>query len=397
MGEAPHKPVASTAGSSPHAVNLWALVGKPGYPAAMPTAQLDALVDEARATNTSTLTVMRGGEIVVDEVLDGRGDRPIETMSVTKAVLSLVVGRAVTLGHLPGADVPMSEFFPEWRQGRKRDVTLRHLMTHTSGLQNVPMAPAEIYPSPDFVQLALCAELEHAPGSVFAYNNKAANLICGLLERATGQQADDFARAELFGPLGIEDVYWIRDKTETPHGMSGLGLRARDLARLGQLALDRGEAGGQGLISREWMEESTRPATPTFSRIGLLWWMWHEWLRYEIRAEHVERLREAGATPEQVSTLSELTGAYDRHALWEAMQARSFSPLNLPAGVEWMEETLGSRVGFLHDGHLGQYVAAHREAGIVAVRQIAWNHPEAKSPRSGFASFPDRILALAAR
>ena len=102
--------------------------------------RLDALVQAARDANSSALVILQHGEPLVNELLDGQGDCPIETMSVTKAVLSLLVGRAVTLGHLPGVDVPIRDLYPEWQQGRKREITLRHLLSHTSGLQNVPIA-----------------------------------------------------------------------------------------------------------------------------------------------------------------------------------------------------------------------------------------------------------------
>ncbi|GGL06574.1 serine hydrolase domain-containing protein [Deinococcus radiotolerans] len=171
----------------------------------MPRTELDALLDDARHAHTSVLFISCGGEVLADETMDGQGDRPIATMSVTKAVLSLLVGRAVTLGHLPGVDLPVHEVFPEWRQGRKRDVTLRHLMTHTSGLQNVPHAGQEVYASEDRLQLALCAELDAAPGTQFSYNNKAMALIAGLLERVTGRRLETFAREDLLGPLGITD------------------------------------------------------------------------------------------------------------------------------------------------------------------------------------------------
>ncbi|WP_104990927.1 serine hydrolase [Deinococcus sp. NW-56] len=358
----------------------------------MPTAQLDALVDEARATNTSALIVMRDGEVVVDEVIDGRGDRPIETMSVTKAVLSLVVGRAVTLGHLPGADVPVCEFFPEWQQGRKRDVTLRHLMTHTSGLQNELHTGKEIYPSSDFVQLALCAELDHDPGTYFAYNNKAANLICGLLERATGQRADDFARAELFGPLGMEEWEWVRDPAGNPHGLAGLRLHARDLARLGHLALD----GAGGLISRRWLEESTRPATPAEPSIGLLWWMLPAWTRYSIGEAQIASLRRAGGTPQQVAALERCRcQGVERDRVLHLIGQVGLRPQEFPRDAEWLGTEQGPHVGFRHDGYRGQNLVVHREARLVAVRLIAWDHPQVDAPESAFSAFPDRILALA--
>ncbi|MBB6016909.1 serine hydrolase domain-containing protein [Deinococcus radiopugnans] len=365
----------------------------------IPQARLDALVQEARDTHSSALIVMQDGRVLIDEILDGGRDRPIETMSVTKAVLSLLVGRAVTLGHLPGADVPISDLYPEWKQGRKRGVTLRHLMTHTSGLQNMPGTMPEIYPSPDFVQLALCAELEQAPGTHFAYNNKAANLICGVLEQATGQKADDFARAELFGPLGIENWSWVRDRAGNPHGMAGLSLRPRDLARLGQLALDGGEVDGAPLISRGWIEESTRPATPLDNEMGLLWWMLFAWRRYTITETQVRNVAELGGTPQQLTALRQcLCEQVDRAGLSNLMRMAGLVAPELPIapGWEWLIEEHGPSVGFRHDGHLGQFLVIHRDAGLVAVRMIAWDHPAARDEASGFPGFDNHVLSLLA-
>ncbi len=357
----------------------------------MPTqAQLDRLLEKARATNTSTLVVMQRGQVLLDEVCDGRGRRPLETMSVTKAVLSLLVGRAVTLAYLPGPDVPICTFYPEWAQGQKKHITLRHLLTHTSGLQNVPAAPEEIYPSPDFVQLALCAELSHAPGTTFAYNNKAVNLICGVLERATGQKADDFAALELFGPLGITEWHWTRDRAGHPHGMSGLALTGGDLARLGELA----RAGGGSLISAAWLNDSIQPATTVTQRMGLLWALWHAQARYEITADHVEAVGASGA-PGPAKALVQLQGNHSRSALTTLMRQFHFDPSQVPSGVQWFKECLGPRTGFCHDGWLGQYLAVHEEAQLVAVRQVAWDHPEAQTPVTGWPDFLERVEDLA--
>lgn len=350
--------------------------------------QLEALITEARATNSSALVIIQDGKTMVNEVLDGQGEQPIETMSVTKAVISLLVGRAVTLGHIPDRETPIYEFYPEWRQGRKKDVTLKHLLTHTSGLQNVPMAPAEIYPSPDFVQLALCAELDNAPGEKFEYNNKAVNLICGVLERATGQKADDFARTELFGPLGIEDFHWVRDPAGNPHGMSGLRLRPRDLARLGELTLNDGE----GLISSDWIRESTHPATPAFKRIGLLWWMWHESMTYTVTPEHVQNLREANAKAAHLQALEQMIGEHDRTELGKLMGQHDFRPPDLPARTRWCAEHLGPRIGYMHDGWLGQYLCIHEFTRTVAVRLIASDHPKAQDEESGWPDFSERLV-----
>lgn len=156
--------------------------------------QLGLLLERAQATGTDELSVAWRGHVY--EWRSGRGAGPIQTMSVTKSVVGLVIGRLVTLGELRSVDEPVHAFFPEWRQGRKSDITVRMLMEHTSGLQNVPMTTVEIQPSPDYVQLALAAELVADPGLMYSYNNKAVNLLAGIVERADGRKLEEFAREE---------------------------------------------------------------------------------------------------------------------------------------------------------------------------------------------------------
>ncbi|MFC4455120.1 serine hydrolase domain-containing protein [Deinococcus sonorensis] len=356
---------------------------------------LSALIQEAYDTQSSALVILQDGHPLVSEVMDDLGDRPIETMSVTKAVVSLLVGRAVTLGRVADVDQPVSAWFPEWKQGRKQHLTLRHLLTHTSGLQNVPVAHEELYPSPDLVQLALCAELDHPPGTQFTYNNKAVNLLIGVLARATGQPVDEFAAAELFGPLGIDDWVWQRDPAGTPHGMSGLQLRPADLARLGQLALCDGEVDGQALIHADWMRMSTSPATSVTDAVGFLWWLLPAWTRYTIAPEHVRAILAAGASAEQVAMLQGMLGTYrDRSALIARLKVSGLMPPLLPAGARWMTEEKGPQVGFRHDGWLGQHLIIHREARLVGVRLRDFNQPQTEA--GGFGEFVDRFLHLAA-
>jgi CubicO group peptidase (beta-lactamase class C family) len=171
----------------------------------------------------------------------GKPKQIIETMSVTKSIVNLAVGRLVTKGLLSSIDEPVCTFYPEWKQGRKKNITIRHIMNHTSGLQNVPDAMEEVYPSPDLVQLALCAEVVHDPGTQSSYNNKAVNLLAGIVRKICGQRLDMFMKEEVFAPLGIEEFYWMDDHADNPHVMAGLGLFPEDLANLGQLVLNRGK------------------------------------------------------------------------------------------------------------------------------------------------------------
>jgi CubicO group peptidase (beta-lactamase class C family) len=183
--------------------------------------------------------LLRHGK-VVGEWDFGKKSGPIQTMSVTKSVVSMAICRLMEAGTIASLDVPVHEYYPEWRQGRKRDITLRMLLDHTSGLQNVSNAGAEIYPAPDAVQLALSAELSHDPGTHLDYNNKAVNLIAGIVEKAAGVKLDAYVQRELFTPLCIPERFWYTDKVGNPHAMAGVELTPMELARIGQLMLDDG-------------------------------------------------------------------------------------------------------------------------------------------------------------
>jgi CubicO group peptidase (beta-lactamase class C family) len=246
-------------------------------PAALPPAEaaLQRLVDGARQSHSDTLLVTRGGREIARL---GNVDAPIELMSATKSVVALGIGQLVGDGRIESLDQPVSDFYPEWKQGRKRDITVRMLLDHTSGLQNVPRAPVEIYPAPDVVQLALAAELDSAPGEAFSYNNKAVNLLSGIVVKASGQPMDEFFRDGLFATLGITPGPWEKDAAGNPHAMSGLPLSARDAAKIGQLVLDRGRVGGQQPVPAAFIDAMLAPGART-GEAGLLWWRRVAWER----------------------------------------------------------------------------------------------------------------------
>src|SRR5690606_40658603 len=97
--------------------------------------RLTLLLDAAREHHTDQLAVVWRGE--AREWCFSDADGPLHVQSVTKSVVNLIVGRLVTLGHLGSIDEPVHRLYPEWRQGRKRLITVRKLLEHTSGLQNV--------------------------------------------------------------------------------------------------------------------------------------------------------------------------------------------------------------------------------------------------------------------
>ena len=160
---------------------------------------LERLKARAEAEGSDAVVVVKDGRLIADWDF-GKKRGPIEAMSATKSVVSLAIGRLIDQGKIKSLDQPVSDFFPEWKQGRKRLITVRHLLNHTSGLEDKPTSQ-EIYASPDYIQFALAADVASDPGSRFFYSNKATNLLAGVVLRASGMPLDEYVKREIFAPL----------------------------------------------------------------------------------------------------------------------------------------------------------------------------------------------------
>ena len=211
---------------------------------------LDKILQRAKDSHSDSLLIIKDGKVVA-EYYAGKKEEKIETMSCTKSVVGLAIAKLVDQGKIKSFDQPVYEFYPEWKQGKKASITVRHLLNHTSGLQNLPDTSYEIYPSKDFVKLALAAELSDEPGAKFSYNNKAVNLLAGIVQVASGKRMDVFMRDEFFAPLAIKDFRWTLDAAGNPHGMSGLQLSAEDFAKFGTLILNRGKFNDKQILSEK--------------------------------------------------------------------------------------------------------------------------------------------------
>ncbi|MEM7048622.1 MAG: serine hydrolase domain-containing protein [Acidobacteriota bacterium] len=330
------------------------------------------LIAAAEASRSDALYVTVGDQVVIDWRPEGQHPQPYELMSAVKSVVALAIGRLLSLGHLESLDQPVHGFFPEWKQGRKQQITVRHLLNHTSGLQNVPSAGAEIYPSPDAVRLALAAELDHAPGEHFSYNNKAVNLLAGIVERASGQRMDLFIQKQLFALLGIKTYQWYFDASGSPHAMAGLRLYAADVAKLGRLVLDRGQWQGEALLAADFVDQMLAPGQEHYPLAGLLWWRHAGSQEIELAATaDLETLpwlaAFAGKTFSSWGEVRELLpqamGSPEKARRWLGNHGRA-------ALREHFDWRLGEIDAYYGEGYLGQYLVVVPAADLVAVRQI---------------------------
>ncbi|GAB2596751.1 hypothetical protein GCM10027168_31910 [Streptomyces capparidis] len=229
--------------------------------------------------HTEHLVVVRDGRVLAAHAYGPRGlDEPGDIFSITKSVLSTLVGCAVsdglltidaTLGELLGGRVPAAH----------RQVRVRHLLTMTGGAD--PSGPYDIdevrrLPG-DWVGALLAAPRLSPPGAEFRYDNGAAHVLAAALAAAVGEDLADYAARRLFGPLGIGPRPWPRDPDGLPYGFGHLRLSPLDLVALGRLWLDGGTAPDGGrLFSADWAREATRAHTPggppERTGYGFLWW-----------------------------------------------------------------------------------------------------------------------------
>ena len=208
--------------------------------------------------------------------------------SVTKSVVSALVGIAISRGGFPDLDTPVLQFFDEADvdnvDQRKRDMTVRDLLTMSDGLlwnENLPYNdPANSFAvmakAHNWVEYTFDLPMGAEPGTVFNYNSGATLILGHIFRLATGIDIEEYAVEHLFAPLGIDDYYWDR----TPYGLTdtqeGLYVSARGLAKIAQLFLQKGRWQNQQVIPASWVEESTAPHYPTGKAgdeaYGYLWW-----------------------------------------------------------------------------------------------------------------------------
>ena len=232
---------------------------------------------EADYTDVESVVVVRKGRVLFEHY-NSSPDTLRDVQSVTKSVLSLAVGAAVGRGAIPSLDQPLGELLgvaPKAEMASPAPpVTVRHLLTMTAGFRTQERFAPSTADDPAFL---LQRERAEVPGSVFAYDNLSANLLSIALEAATGQSASSFAEQTIFRPLGVTAFDWAKGARGHSLGFSGLRLRTRDMARLGELALNAGAWSGSQVIpeayARSAVSAQNSGGRPVGLSYGYLWWV----------------------------------------------------------------------------------------------------------------------------
>ena len=246
--------------------------GRPAVDPALHPA-LQRMRDTARAADSSAFLVWEDGRWRVEDY-DAAGAVPVSIQSITKSVAALAIGKLWSEGRIGSIDDPVAKYLPEFQgEGRER-ITLRHVLTHTSGLEIGERFGLEVEQAFSFLASAVALKPSGtAPGLLTRYDNRAWQLVCGVIHSASGEDVQDYMRREIFAPMGIVDFRWTRDPSGATMCHADLHLLPRDLVKIGRLALDRGVFEGRRIVAEAWYA-LTQPAqmrTPMPGGIALGW------------------------------------------------------------------------------------------------------------------------------
>ena len=243
-----------------------------------------------------SVLVAKSGYLIVEEYLRsnyGKDDFH-SVFSVTKSVMSSLIGIAIDEGYINGTDQKILDYFSDVsvvNKADKENITIEHLLTHTSGIQwnewGVPYSSPEntygqLTDSENWVEFVLNQTLAHEPGTFHEYSSGDSHLLSAILYEATGQKTQDYAEEKLFEPLGITKNIWFIDSQGVHFGGSGLELTSQSMAKFGYLYLNNGTWNGSQIIPKEWVINSTIEYVyeENWFNYGYQWWIYPEYNSY---------------------------------------------------------------------------------------------------------------------
>jgi CubicO group peptidase (beta-lactamase class C family) len=227
-----------------------------------PIVEMVEQVRSGQYVGISSVVLARRGSLVLDEYFElGERDTIHTTRSASKTITSALIGIAIDHKFVASVDEPLLSFFPEYKgkisnwDEAKNEITLAHVLSMTSGVRGNEDA---MYPTEDWTQFYFDQPLANKPGEKFSYATSGAVSLGGVISSSSGLNVKTFAEQYLFGPLGITKHFWPGTSRGLAMTGGGLKLKSRDMAKFGQLYLDKGLWKGKRVISESWIDLSTK-------------------------------------------------------------------------------------------------------------------------------------------
>ena len=233
-----------------------------------------------------SVLLVKDNQLMVEEYFgDYHVAKTHDLRSTSKSIRALLMGIAVEKGFVDDINDPFTKYLPNLRPKKNQDprkdqITIKHLMTMSSGLdcndwdRKSKGQEDRVYKKKDWLQYTMDLPMINEPGTVATYCSMGAILTAEIIDKTSGMPIDQFAEKYLFEPLGISHVEWNHtSKKKVIDSGKRLYMKPRDMAKIGQLILNKGTWNGQQIVSPEWIQEATAPKTKiTGIDYGYFWW-----------------------------------------------------------------------------------------------------------------------------
>ena len=241
-----------------------------------------------------SIVIAKDGYLVHEGYFNGADRNKLNDLrSVSKSIISTIVGIAIDAGYIASVDDKVMSLFPEynlldnWHE-RKSDISIRHLLTMSSGLacnDNNLVSPGRegiMFESDDWLEHFLTLPSVREAGSEFAYCAGGVVGLAGVIENTTHMKGIEYADEALFKPLNINDYKWLKTNGDLLHP-NGLYLNSRDMAKIGQI-MSTGTWNDEVVLSKNWITQASshQYLDADLDSLGFLWW------RYSSQFESIE-------------------------------------------------------------------------------------------------------------
>ncbi|MBL7891780.1 MAG: serine hydrolase [Bacteroidia bacterium] len=237
---------------------------------------------------TVAYLIIKNDSVRYEQYWDGYGENSVSnSFSMAKSFVGALIGCALQDGYIKSLDQPVGDFIPEYKEGENARLTIRHLITMSSGINfdedyiNPLAYPAAAYYGTDIKKLTLGYKVTEEPGKVFKYLSGNTELLGMIIEKVTGKTLSEYMSTRLWQPMGARNTaFWSLDQE---NGMEKayccFNSNARDFSRFGLLYLHNGNCNGKQLVTEEFVKQAVH-AAPLLDEngkpntcYGYQWWI----------------------------------------------------------------------------------------------------------------------------